>query len=114
MNWVVAAKRILNCGKNNMKQSEFKKRRKHLIQHVGEGNIALIGSASMRTRNRDVDYPFRQDSDFYYLTGFNEPDALLLITAGSASKSYLFNLPKDPLQEQGRGSVWDKVVHVNF
>jgi Aminopeptidase P, N-terminal domain. len=48
-----------------MKQSEFKKRRKHLINRIGVGNIALISSASMRTRNRDVDYPFRQDSDFF-------------------------------------------------
>ncbi len=55
-----------------MKQSEFKKRRKQLMQSVGKGNIALIGSASMHTRNRDVDFPFRQDSDFYYLTGYNE------------------------------------------
>jgi len=47
-----------------MKQSEFKKRRKQLMQHIGIGNIALIGSAATRARNRDVDYPFRQDSDF--------------------------------------------------
>ena len=66
----------MHGGEQNMKQSEFKKRRKQLMQRVGKGNIALIGSASVRTRNRDVDYPFRQDSDFYYLTGFNEPDAL--------------------------------------
>ena len=59
-----------------MKQTEFKNRRKKLLQRIGKGNIALIGSASIQTRNRDVDFPFRQDSDFFYLTGFNEPDAL--------------------------------------
>ena len=72
-----------------MKQSEFKKRRKQLMQRVGEGNIALIGSASMHTRNRDVNYPFRQDSDFYYLTGFNEPDALAVFVPGRAQGEYI-------------------------
>ena len=72
-----------------MNQSEFKKRRQQLMQRVGEGNIALIGSASMHTRNRDVNYPFRQDSDFYYLTGFNEPDALAVFVPGRAQGEYI-------------------------
>jgi Xaa-Pro aminopeptidase len=72
-----------------MKQSEFKKRRKQLMQRIGKGNIALIGSASIRTRNRDVDYPFRQDSDFYYLTGFNEPEALAVFIPGREQGEYL-------------------------
>lgn len=72
-----------------MKQSEFKKRRKHLINRIGVGNIALISSASMRTRNRDVDYPFRQDSDFFYLTGFNEPDALAVFIPGREQGEYI-------------------------
>jgi Xaa-Pro aminopeptidase len=48
-----------------MKQSEFKKRRKTLMQQIGNGNIALIASAFNQTRNRDVEFPFRQDSDFF-------------------------------------------------
>jgi Xaa-Pro aminopeptidase len=72
-----------------MKQSEFKKRRKLLMQHIGIGNIALIGSASVRTRNRDVNYPFRQDSDFYYLTGFNEPDSLAVFIPGRKQGEYI-------------------------
>ncbi len=72
-----------------MKQTEFKKRRKQLMQHIGIGNIALIGSASTRTRNRDVDYPFRQDSDFYYLTGFNEPDSLAVFIPGRKQGEYI-------------------------
>ncbi|MGZ8095187.1 MAG: Xaa-Pro aminopeptidase [Methylosarcina sp.] len=72
-----------------MKQSEFKKRRKQLMQRVGEGNIALIASASARIRNRDVHYPFRQDSDFYYLTGFNEPDALAVFIPGREQGEYI-------------------------
>ncbi len=72
-----------------MKQSEFKKRRKQLMHRVGENNIALIASASTRTRNRDVDYPFRQDSDFYYLTGFNEPDSLAVFIPGREQGEYI-------------------------
>ena len=72
-----------------MKQSEFKKRRKQLLQQIGKNNIALIGSASTRIRNRDVDYPFRQDSDFYYLTGFNEPDSLAVFIPGREQGEYI-------------------------
>lgn len=72
-----------------MKQSEFKKRRKKLMQRVGKGNIALISSASARVRNRDVEYPFRQDSDFYYLTGFNEPDSLAVFIPGREQGEYI-------------------------
>ncbi len=72
-----------------MKQNEFKKRRQQLMQRIGKGNIALIGSASIRTRNRDVDYPFRQDSDFYYLTGFNEPDSLAVFIPGREQGEYI-------------------------
>ncbi len=72
-----------------MIQTEFKKRRKHLINHIGKGNIALIASASMCARNSDVDYPFRQNSDFYYLTGFNEPEALAVFIPGRAEGEYL-------------------------
>jgi Xaa-Pro aminopeptidase len=72
-----------------MNQSEFKKRRKLLMQWIGKGNIALISSAGVRVRNRDVDYPFRQDSDFYYLTGFNEPDALAVFIPGRSQGEYI-------------------------
>jgi Xaa-Pro aminopeptidase len=72
-----------------MKQTEFKKRRKHLMQQIGKGNIGLIASAPIRTRNRDVEYPFRQDSDFYYLTGFNESDALAVFIPGRAQGQYI-------------------------
>ena len=72
-----------------MKQSEFKKRRKQFMQSVGTGNIALIASASMHTRNRDVNYPFRQDSDFFYLTGFNEADALAVFVPGREQGEYI-------------------------
>lgn len=72
-----------------MKQAEFKKRRQALMQQIGVGNIAIIASASSAIRNRDVHYPFRQDSDFYYLTGFNESDALAVFIPGRAQGEYV-------------------------
>lgn len=72
-----------------MKQSEFKRRRKALMQQIGKGNIALIASASSHTRNRDVEFPFRQDSDFYYLTGFNEADSLAVFIPGREQGEYI-------------------------
>jgi Xaa-Pro aminopeptidase len=72
-----------------MKSSEFTARRTQLMAEVGQGNIALIASAKVRTRNRDVDYTFRQDSDFYYLTGFNEPDAVAVFIPGREQGEYI-------------------------
>ncbi len=49
---------------------------------VGEDGIAILPSAPVRTRSRDVEYRYRQDSDFYYLSGFAEPDAVAVIAPG--------------------------------
>lgn len=59
------------------------------MQQIGKGNIAIIASASSAVRNRDVHYPFRQDSDFYYLTGFNEADALAVFIPGREQGEYV-------------------------
>jgi len=72
-----------------MQQQEFIARRQELMAQVGAGNIAIITSANTRTRNRDVDYPFRQDSDFFYLTGFNEPDALAVFIPEREQGEYI-------------------------
>ncbi len=59
------------------------------MNRIGKGNIALLGSSSTKIRNRDVHYPFRQDSDFYYLTGFSEPDALAVFIPGREQGEYI-------------------------
>lgn len=84
-------------------QQEYQIRRHTLATCLPPDCMAVIPAASETLRNGDTHHRFRQDSDFYYLTGFNEPDALLLITAGSKSKSFLFNRPHDPVQEQWTG-----------
>jgi len=78
----------------------YAERRARLASQLGPGGIAIVPTAPERTRNRDSDYLFRFDSYFYYLTGFTEPNALLVITA--EGESTLFCNPKDLERE-----VWD-------
>ncbi|MEO1904137.1 MAG: aminopeptidase P N-terminal domain-containing protein, partial [Methylococcales bacterium] len=77
-----------------MNQEEFKRRRRFLMEAIGEGNIAIIASATQKNRNRDVDYPFRQDSDFYYLTGFAEADSVAVFIPGRQQGQYLLFCPE--------------------
>ncbi|MCH7880472.1 MAG: Xaa-Pro aminopeptidase [Proteobacteria bacterium] len=87
-----------------MKKTEFKRRRSQLMKMMGKGTIAILASASQVTRNRDVDFPFRQDSDFLYLTGFSEPDAVMVLIPGRKHGEYiLFCREKDPEQETWHG-----------
>ncbi len=88
-----------------MNREEFSRRRKTLMRMVGEDGIAILPSAPVRTRSRDVEYRFRQDSDFYYLSGFPEPDAVAVIAPGRPNGEYLlFCREKHPLREQWDGS----------
>ena len=64
--------------------------------------IAIIPTAPERTRNRDSHYPYRYDSYFYYLTGFTEPEAVLVLLAGDKPQSVLFCRAKDSERE-----IWD-------
>src|SRR3989338_1946515 len=61
-----------------MDRKIFEKRRGQVMRHMG-GGVAIIPTAPVRNRNRDVDYPYRPDSDFYYLTHFPEPDAVAVL-----------------------------------
>ena len=61
---------------------EFARRRKNLMTQMGKNSIAIFPSASILVRNKDAEFPFRQDSDFYYLTGFAEPEAVLVLIPG--------------------------------
>jgi Xaa-Pro aminopeptidase len=87
-----------------MEASEFARRREALKRILGTGSMALIPAAPTATRNRDVEYPYRQDSHFYYLTGFAEPEALAVIIPGREQGEYiLFCREKDPEQESWHG-----------
>lgn len=84
-------------------RQEYQSRRNQLAEKLLPGSIALIPGAHDVLRNGDSHHRFRQNSDFYYLTGFNEPDALLVIIAGEPHLSYLFNQPSNPAEEQWTG-----------
>jgi len=91
-------------------KSEFKARRERLLAQMDANSVAIIPAASEVTRSRDTEYAFRQDSDFFYLTGFNEPDAVLVLSNNSDIPSTLFCLDKDKLAEiwHGRRIGFDK------
>ena len=80
---------------------EFQQRRNMLLSAMGEG-VAIIPTAPEAIRNRDSHYPYRFDSYFYYLTGFKEPESVVVLVAGDNPKSILFCRDKDLERE-----IWD-------
>jgi len=79
--------------------------RRSLAEIVGESGLAIVGGATEVIRNFDVPHPFRQDSAFWYLTGFGEPDAVAVLAPGHHEGDYtLFVRPKDPTQELWTGA----------
>ncbi|RUO20464.1 Xaa-Pro aminopeptidase [Aliidiomarina iranensis] len=83
--------------------SEFQGRRAAFMKTMVPGSIAIFPAASEVVRSRDTHFPFRQDSDFYYLTGITEPDAVLVLAPDSETPEILFVLPKDPHEEVWHG-----------
>lgn len=82
---------------------EFAERRRSLLEKVGSQAVALVAAAPEHIRNRDAHYPYRQDSDFQYLTGFVEPEAVLLLVPGRADgEVILFCRDRDVTRE-----IWD-------
>jgi Xaa-Pro aminopeptidase len=81
--------------------SPFVRRRRQLLAEVENGVLTCF-AATPSVRNNDVTYEFRQDSDFHYLTGFDEPEAALVLVGGDAARSVLFLRPKDSERE-----LWD-------
>lgn len=85
-------------------RKEFSRRRKQLMRMMGKNSIAIIPTATEQLRNRDVDFPFRADSDFYYLTGFREPDAVAVLIPKRPHGEYLlFCRERDPEMETWNG-----------
>jgi Xaa-Pro aminopeptidase len=84
-------------------QQEYAQRREQLMARIGKGT-AVFRSAPMAVMHNDVEYNFRQDSDFYYLTGFNEPQAVAVLAPHHEEHKFvLFVRPKDPERETWTG-----------
>lgn len=84
--------------------AEFVKHRNNFFAQMSDNSIAFFSAASEVTRSNDTEYAFCQNKNFYYLTGFNEPEAVLvLIKKAGKAQSVLFSLPKDPNHEVWHG-----------
>ena len=84
-------------------REEFARRRRQLIKAMGREAIAIIPAAPVHLRNNDVEYAYRQDSNFFYLTGFAEPESVAVLVPGRPQGEYLlFVRDRDPARE-----TWD-------
>jgi Xaa-Pro aminopeptidase len=85
-------------------EKEYKKRRTALAKSLKANSVAILFSARPKTRSNDTEYPYRQNSNFYYLTGFKEDNSTLLIVKESKKyKAYLFVQKKDKALELWTG-----------
>ena len=83
---------------------ERARRRKHLMRAIGKDSIAIIPAAPVKSRSRDTNFTYRQDSDFYYLTGFNEPESVAVLISGRKAAEYIiFCRERDELMETWNG-----------
>ena len=86
--------------------AEYASRRRELSAFMDEGSIAIVPGANPKIRNGDVQYPFRQDSDFRYLTGFDEPNAVFVLIPGREhGETLLFCRERDNEHERWHGHV---------
>ena len=89
-----------------IKQKEFAKRRQQLMEIAADEAVIIVRAATQKIRNRDAHYPYRQDSDFLYLSGFSEHDAMIvLLPQGNSGRSILFCRERDPEREMWDGSM---------
>ena len=72
-----------------MDRKEFARRRRQFMRMIGKDAIAILPAAPVRHRNGDIEYAYRQDSHFHYLTGFPEPDAVAVLVPGRPQAEYL-------------------------
>jgi Xaa-Pro aminopeptidase len=84
--------------------NEYQARRAKVLQQIGPDAVALVFAAKVAYRSGHSEYAYRQDSDFYYLTGFNESDAVLILAPGTASPVILFNQKQDKTKELWTGA----------
>src|SRR5882757_4512552 len=88
-----------------MDRTEFARRRRQFMRIIGKDAIAILPAAPVRHRNGDIEYAYRQDSHFHYLSGFPEPDAVAVLCPGRPQGEYLlFVRERDPLREPWDGA----------
>ena len=89
-----------------IKQKEYARRRAQLMEMAGVESVIILRAATQKIRNNDAGYPYRQDSDFLYLSGFSEPEAMMvLMPAKKGGHSIMFCRERNPTRE-----MWDGVA----
>ena len=89
----------------SISKAEFARRRKNLMALMEPNSIAIVPAAAEQLRTRDTEHPYRQDSDFYYLTGFTEPQAVLVLAPGRRHGQYvMFCRERDQQAELWHGN----------
>jgi Xaa-Pro aminopeptidase len=86
-----------------MNKKEFARRRAQLMDIMGPDSIAVLPNAQVATRNRDVDYVYRSDSNFHYLSGFDEPESVVVIMPGRPHGEYLLFCRERDMDKE----IWD-------
>lgn len=86
-----------------MTKKEFAKRRQQLMEIMGPNSIAVLPNTPVRPRNRDVDYPYRSDSNFHYLSGFDEPESVLVMIPNRDHGEFIIFCRERNLEKE----IWD-------
>ncbi|MFT7525345.1 MAG: Xaa-Pro aminopeptidase [Arenicella sp.] len=86
-----------------MNIQQHHRRRQELLNQIGDNDIVIVPTSSVKTRNSDVDFQFRSDSDFFYLTGFSEPEAVAVICPGRPNGEYVIFCREKDLKRE----LWD-------
>src|SRR5882757_10383255 len=81
----------------------FRARRKRMMEAIAPGATAIMPSAPVSVRSGDVEFIYRQDNDFYYLTGFAEPESVALFAPDEKEQFILFVRPRDKERETWTG-----------
>jgi Xaa-Pro aminopeptidase len=88
-----------------MDRKEFARRRRQFMRMIGKDAIAILPAAPVRHRNGGIEYAYRQDSQFHYLSGFPEPEAVAVLVPGRSHAEYLlFVRERDALRESWDGA----------
>ena len=86
-----------------MNMQMHQRRRAELRNQIGSNDIVIVPTSKVKSRNGDVDFRFRADSDFYYLTGFEEPEAVAVLCPGRANGEYVIFCREKNLERE----MWD-------
>ncbi|AFJ02385.1 Xaa-Pro aminopeptidase [Methylophaga frappieri] len=86
-----------------MTRQEYARRRRRLMEMMGQDSIAVLPNALELTRNRDVHFPFRSDSHFHYLTGFDEPESVVVLVPGRPHGEFILFCRERHLEKE----IWD-------